>query len=342
MRTLSTTLLLLAACAPLAAQQVVHYPDDVNANPPGFGFPFYTPGAGSSGNSVRVQFYCPDNFLMNEGLSTGFVTHVGLSIGGAAPYDEFVIRAGTTSVLSLGPDWAVNLPDQRVQVDLSGSTIVGGGTPAAPVCEWVDFPLAIPFYYTPGDHIVVDMTTKLSVSGQLCSTTVGNGLVERAYNFAYQPGQPATSFNSNGLKVRFTFAPLGMVEFGSGCSSAGNAAPDLGIIGTPQIGTTPIVTADNAAPNGLGIFVFGFSVTENAGVALPLSLGGGCDLLVSADVLQPQVLPASGPAAYALPIPNNTALVGGIVYTQYAQYDAASPASIPYVLSEGGKLPLYQ
>jgi hypothetical protein len=341
MRHLTPSLLFAAIAAPIAAQQVVHYPDDQHASPPAFGFPLYTPGVGANGDSVRVQFRCPDAFLANQGLSSGFVTKVGLSVAGAAPYDEFVLRAGTTTVAALGSDWAVNLPDQRVQLDLSGTTLVGGGTAATPVCEWIDLPLAFPFHYQPGDHIVIDLTTRLSVPGQVCGTTVGNGLVERAYNFSYQPGLPATNFNSSGLKVRFTFAPLQMVEFGTGCASPGNLAPDLGAIGTPQIGTTPIVTADHVVPNGLGIFVLGYSKTESNGAALPLALGGTCQLLVASDVLVPLVLPASGPAAYPLPIPSDPSLQGGVVYTQFAQYDAASPAAIPYVLSEGGILPIY-
>lgn len=341
MRTSITILLLSLTAAPICTQQLVHYPDDQHAVPPALGFPFYTPGAGTSGNSVRVQFYCPDSFLMNEGLAAGYVTHIGLSIGGAAPYDEFVIRAGKTSVTSLGSDWDTNLPDQRVQHDLSGTTIVGGGTAQTPVCEWVDFPLAFPFYYAPGDHIVVDMTTKLSQASLLCSTTVGNNMVERAYNFSYTTGAIATSFNLNGLKVRFAFAPLEMIEFGAGCASPGNSAPDLGAIGTPQIGTTQIVTADNVAANGLGIFVFGLSKTDYLGNPLPLSLGGGCQFLVAGDLLEPLVIPATGPAAIALPIPNDLALRGTVLYTQYAQYDVNSPATIPYVVSEGGILPIY-
>jgi hypothetical protein len=341
MKPLFATLLFSLAATPICAQQVVHYPDDVLANPSVYGFPFYTPGAGSSGTSVRVQFYCPDSFLVSEGLTAGYVTHVGLSVAGAAPYDPFVLRAGKTSVTSLGSDWAVNLPDQRVQLDLSGTTVVGGGTPQTPVNEWVDFPLAFPFYYTPGDHLVVDLTTRLAQPGALCGTTVGGGLVERAYNFSYTAGAPATSFNSNGLKVRFQFAPLEMVEFGTGCASPNNVAPDLGAIGTPQIGTTTIVTADNVAANGLGVFVFGYSKTDYLGGALPLGLGGGCELLVSADLLQPLVLPASGSTAWPLSIPNNTALQGAVLYTQFAQFDVNSPATFPYVLSEGGILPIY-
>ena len=344
MRIIKTSLFLIAACLPATAQQV-HYPDSQHANPPGLGFPFYTPGGGLAGLTVRTQFLCPDSFLQTQNLSAGFVTSIGLSIGGAGFYDQFVIRAGTAGVPNLGASWSANLPDQRIQRDLSNTLITGGGTPANPVNIWVDFPLAHPFYYEPGDSVVVDLTTNIFAPPgpppSYCTTTVGGGLVERAYNFSYFPGSPATSFNTNGLKFRFNVAPLEMVEFGAGCSSAGSPTPDLGATGSPQLGTTTVVTASNIVPNGLGIFVVGWSSVSNAGVALPLNLGGTCDLLVSTDVLIPMVNPAAGQAGFALSIPNNAVLQGEHVYTQFAQYDASSPATIPYVLSEGGILPIY-
>lgn len=103
MKIISNALLLLAAAAPLAAQQTVHYPDNQHANPPALGFPFYTPGGGLAGLAVRTQFLCPDSFLQTQGLPAGFVTSIGLSIGGAGFYDQFVIR-------TLEPDPAVLAP----------------------------------------------------------------------------------------------------------------------------------------------------------------------------------------------------------------------------------------
>ena len=326
--------------APLCAQNV-HYPDAQHANPPQFGFPLYTPGAGQNGNSVRVQFHCPDSFLQTQGVQAGYVVSIGLSIAGSAPYDEFVLRCGTTSVATLGADWAVNLPDQRVQNDLSGETIVGGGTQQNPVGEWVDFALDHPFHYEPGDHVVVDLTTRLSQASVLCGTTIGGGVVQRAYDFDYTPGNLAQSFNYSGLSFRMTFAPVGLVEFGAGCSSAGGQVPDLGMTGAAQLGTTPIVTADQVAANGLGVFVFGTSKREHAGTALPQDLGGGCEMLVAPEFLFALQLPASGPVGWPVTIPGTPNLIGATIYTQFAQYDPASPATVPFVVSEGGILSIF-
>jgi hypothetical protein len=310
------------------------------------GFPLYTPGGGAAGLTVRIQFLCPASFLQQQGLSAGFVESVGLSIGGAGLYTEFVIRAGSSSVASLGPDWALNLPDQRVQVDRSGTVITGGGTVAAPINQWVDFSLDHPFYYTPGDSIVVDMITALPSPGPTgpatyCTTTVGNGQVERAYNFSYFPGSPATSFNMSGLKLRFNFAPLEMIEFGGGCSGSNNIVADLGSVGTPQIGQTIAITASQTITNTVGVFVFGFSRTEYAGNSLPQALGGGCELLVAADILEAYATPSSGIVGTSITIPNDPTLQGVTLYTQFAQFDPSSPANIPFVVSNGGVLSIY-
>ena len=322
-------------------QGIVHYPDNQHANPPQFAFPFYTPGVGSNGDGVRTQFHCPDTFLQSAGLTAGYVTSVGFSLAGTGDYDQFVLRAGTTAVASLGSDWTVNLPDHRVQLDLSGSTIVGGGSSQVPIAQWVDFELDFPFYYQPGDNIVVDLTSKLTTAGSLCGTTVGGGLVQRAYNFAYVPGALATNVNFNGIKVRFTFSPLVMLEFGSGCAGTMGLTPNLDCIGAPHVGTQIVVTADQATPNGLGLFLFGYSRRQDGALSLPLDLGGGCTLLVATDWIDVQTIAATGMAAALLTIPSTASLRGTVLYTQFAQFDSSSPASLPFALSEAGVLSVF-
>ena len=345
MNIIKSSILLLAVAAPVAAQQptVVHYPDATLSSPPTVGFPFYTPGGGSVGLTLRYQVICPASFLATQGTQAGFVSSVGVSLAGEGQYNEYVVRAGTSSVANLGPDWATNLPDQRVQVDLSGTLVRGGGTQQTPVSAWVDYDLRFPFYYEPGDSVVLDFTTNIAFpgTGTFLSTTTAPGVAERCYNFSYQPGAQATSFNSNGIKFRFTIEPLQMVNFGAGCSSAGNTPPSLSALGTSQLGGTAILNATNTANTGLGLFIIGFSKAFSfGGTQLPIALGGGCELLVRPDSLVPQVLQGSG-AAYAVVIPTNANLAGAVLFSQYAEYDVNSPAVIPYVLSGGGALPVF-
>ena len=344
---LAATLLL----SPFAATQtVVHYPDaahatydpaDPNAT---LGFPFYNVGAGSLGWANRIQLLCPDAFLAAQGVTDGYVTHVGFSLGGEGTYTTFELRAGTRGnpgAAQLDTDWAVNLPDQRVQVDLSGQLIQGGGTVAAPVLEWQDFELAYPFHYAAGDDLIVDVTSLLQFPGDYLQTTPTTGDVDRAYNFDYSPGDLAVSFNGNGIKVRFTIAPLEMIPYGSGCPGSNGQTPALTSLGAPQIGQPLALTVDQALANSLGLFVYGFSRTSYQGAPLPADLGGSCALRNSADVLEAAVITPAGESSTGLFFPNDPTLQGAVLYCQFAQLDTASPAIVPLTFSNGGILSVY-
>lgn len=331
---------------PAAAQQLVDYDTSTLANPPAFGFPLYTPGAGSTGATVRTQWHCPDAFLSQQNLSAGFVTHVGLSLAGQATYSTFVLRAGTTTASSLSTTWNVNLPDQRVQVDLSNVPITGGGTAAAPVNQWVEFELAHPFHYQPGDHVVVDLTAQIATPGVMLGTTIGTA-IPRAYDFAYTGGSDASTVQAGGgLLFRLRIAPEGLLPFGQGCAGTGNVAPQLTSMGPSSLGTTNcFLLAGQALPGTFASFVLGFSRTNFASGALPFAYGGGCELLVSPDVTVPAVTQGTGPgtgtAGTPFFVPNWPALRGLGVHAQFVQLDTQSPASVPVTFSNAGTLVVF-
>jgi hypothetical protein len=325
------------ALAGSAAAQAFDYPSSTLASPPQIAFPFYTPGAGSQ--TVRIQMLCPDSFLVAQNAPAGLVTRVGFSLAGAATYDVFDLRAGTTTVAQLGSDWAVNLPDQRLQRDLANVPLQGGGTATAPVNQWVELELHRPFAWQPGRNVVVDVTTQLAVASSYLQTTVGNG-VARAVNFAYTPGAPATSSTGNGVAMRLVIEPFGLVSFGSGCGAAAGTVPVLTGIGDAAPGTTLVLLADQALAGTVGGFLFGLSRSGHGPVALPLPLGGGCSLLVAPDLFcSAAIVPTTGglgSAAFALAVPFDPLLLGFTAHAQWAQLDAVSPAAVPLTFSNGG------
>jgi hypothetical protein len=341
----------LAGCAALAlalagalSAQTVAFPGVPLASPPSIAFPFYTPGGGSTGDTVRAQFLCPDSFLSTQGLQPGLVTHVSFSLAGAAVYDVFELRVGATSVPTLGPDWSVNLPDQRLQRDLGGVSLVGGGSAGAPANQWVEFELDRPIAWQPGEGLVVDLTTHILVTDTYLGTTsVSGGLggMQRAVNFAYVPGAPATAFSGSGIALQFRFAPFGMVSFGAGCAGSTGVAPHLEQHGSTAIGDTVVLVAHDTVPDGLGAFVFGHSRRASPGGVLPLSLGGGCMQLVADDVMV--LLVATGTvAAVGFAVPPDPLLRGAVLYVQWGQLDPGSPATLmPITVSEGGVLTVF-
>ncbi|MCR9245435.1 MAG: hypothetical protein NXI31_10410 [bacterium] len=330
----SLVLFALLGSATLSAQ-TVDYPDSSLATPPQFSFPFYTTGAGQTGNPVRLQLLVPDSFLSSQSLSAGLVTKVGFSLAGVAPYNQFVLRAGVAGSPSLGADWNVNLPDQRVQNDQSGTTISGGGTAQNPVNQWVEFELDFPFYYTPGDSVVVDITSLVQAPGVFLGTTVGG--VERAYNFSYSSGQSATSFNSGGVSVRLVFESHELVSYGAGCQGSNALTPALSGFGAPAIGHAGFtLVAQNGLPGAFGGFLLGFSRNVWSGGALPADFGAGCSLLTSADAVATVLLDNTGSGAIGFAIPSDPAFRGTVFYAQFANVDLQSNANVPGAFSNGG------
>lgn len=334
---------LLVGAASLSAQTVA-FPGVPLASPPSIAFPFYTPGGGVTGDTVRAQFLCPDAFLATQGLQPGLVTHVSFSLAGAAIYDVFELRVGATTVTTLGPDWSVNLPDQRLQREFGGVQLVGGGTVATPANQWVEFELDQPFAWQPGEGLVVDLTTRILVTDSYLGTTsVSGGLggMQRAVNFAYVPGAPATAFSGSGIAMQFRFAPFGMVSFGTGCAGSTGVAPHLEQYGSTAIGDTLVLLAQDTVPDGLGAFVFGTSRRQSLGGPLPRSLGGGCTQWVADDLVV--LVAANGTSAgLAIPIALDPALRGAVLYVQWGQLDVGSPATVlPITVSDGGVLVVF-
>jgi hypothetical protein len=333
-----------ALALPSLRAQTIDYPDSTLAAPPQIAFPFYTPGGGSTGQTVRVQWLCPASFLAAQNVAAGLVTRIGLPLAGQAAYSVFELRAGASAQTSLGSDWSVNLPDQRVQCDLSGTMLQGGGSASAPTNQWVEFELDFPFPWQPGQGIVVDLTAQILLPGSYLGSSVGAG-VARAVNFSYAPGAPATSFTGNGVAFRLVFAPHGLVSFGAGCTAPGGVVPVLSGLGDGSRGSTVLLLADQSLAPAVGGFVLGVSRSAWSGGLLPWHLGGGCALLVSPDAFAvAPITPVGGglgSAALALPVPDSPWLVGAVVYAQWAQVDPASLAVLPFTLSNAGAVAVW-
>jgi hypothetical protein len=337
---LHSTLLVAALVGSAVDAQTIDFPSSTLASPPAVAFPFYTPGGGSTGDTVRAQFLCPDAWLQGQNLAAGLVTRIGFSLAGAATYDTFVLRAGATNVTALGSDWSFSLPDQRVQRDLSNAPIAGGGTASAPQNQWVEFDLDFPFAWQPGQGIVVDLTMRIAVPGSYLGTTSGAPVVTRAVNFAYAPGALATSFSGYGVAFRIVMQPHGLVLFGAGCAAPGGVVPQLSALGSASLGGTMLLLADQTLEPAVGGFLFGTSRTEWAGGPLPFDLGGGCTGHVSPDVFVPTPITSIGgglgSSAFALTVPSTPSLASAVLYVQWVQGDAASLASLPVTLSGAG------
>jgi hypothetical protein len=129
--------------------------------------------------------------------------------------------------------------------------------------------------------------------------------------------------------------------FGAGCAGTNAMVPALGSTGTVALGSTNFAfTLAQAAPSTLAVMMGGFSRTlSNLGL-LPLSIGGGCSILVSPEGLTSTVTSPQGAATFNFGIPNSPGLVGYDLFFQWAIIDAASGSPYGITTSDAGALQL--
>jgi len=255
-------------------------------------------------------------------------------MSGPATYAQFVIRVGKTGVAPPWTNsWATNLPDQSIQVDLSGQTLTGG----IGLTQWFDWPLARPFVYQPGEGVVVDVTTQASVAGQWLGTALGNGA--RVVSTNYTGGANGSLFQSGGIKFRLFFEPPSFLVTAPGCPGSGGFVPAVGSVGQPSLGNQGFVlTLDQALGGTIGAFLLGVPTAVN--------IGGSCvlhsDLSLYVDfAVTTGATPGSGQAGFALPIPNLPSLAGYLCDVQWAVLDPGSPSPLGFTLSSAAKLVLF-
>lgn len=319
-----------AVVAPLASAQqlTVDYPDSV-LNAPQGQYPVFTP---TSGGTVRGQILCPPTFAGLPATSRQ-VTRIGIQIAGQELYAEFVIRAGSSTQAALTPTWAINLPDQRVQADLSNTVLQGGLNGTTQVNQWVEYPLAFPFTWNPGESIVLDITARSAVAGTYCRTAIGTG-VGRCINTSYSGQATGSVSTSGGIKFRIVFDDQGWVRSGVGCADSTSTVVGLATTGNLAVGQPITLGLTSGTP--LPYFLMGgLSSSQWLGIALPLDLGlfgaTGCTLYCSQEVL---LGPFAAATSLQANVPNSPFLVGSVSYWQGLLIDPALGTPLPLCTSE--------
>jgi hypothetical protein len=328
------TLALTVATTATAQTLVVDYPDSTLNISQGQ-YPTYT---GGGLNVIRGQSMCPGTFAalpQTTMVCTRVGIQLGVSNGNPVTYAQFLVRFGkTTQTPPWTNSWATNLPDQSIQVDLSNVPLTGGvGTNL-----WVEWPLARPFVYNPGEGVVLDITSQSTVAGQWLGTAIGTG-VPRVISTNYTGSTNGSLVASGGIKFRMVFEPSGFVDSGPGCNGTGAIAPLIGTIGQPTLGNPAfLITLDQALPATIAAILFGQPIN--------LDVGGGCTLrsdfsLYLDFAITTGTVPGTGTAAFPLSIPANPALTGYLADVQWAVLDPGTGSPLGFALSSSAKLVLF-
>lgn len=328
------SLLIGATTAAVVCAQslTVDYPDSVLGSPAGQ-YPIYT---GTGTNVIRTQCFCPGTFASLP-TQPMLCTRVGVQLAevtGPILYAQFEVRVGRTSIAALTNTWNTNLPDQTLQVNLSNSVLTGG----AGVNQWVEWPLAAPFLFTPGDGVVLDIISQASTAGQYLRTAIGTG-VSRLVATAYAGGPTGpTLATSGGIKFRLVFDNAGFLPTGPGCAGSGNFVPAIGTIGDPTIGNLGFtLTLQDALGSTLAGLLLGFPTNLNLGAGCFVrSSGDACVLLTTLGTGAGQ-----GTAAYPFPVPPLAWLLGVSFDAQWAVLDPGSASPYGAAVSSSGRMVFY-
>jgi len=132
--------------------------------------------------------------------------------------------------------------------------------------------------------------------------------------------------------VRFsvTTSDLGAYEFqsallfGKGCPGTGGIVPTIRTVGTLSLGTKSFLLFEKGRALARAVLIVGVSDEKWGTIPLPLRFGAGCDLLVSADLLIPLLLPSTGTYIFEVNIPNNSQFLGSQAFFQWAVGDPAA------------------
>ena len=124
--------------------------------------------------------------------------------------------------------------------------------------------------------------------------------------------------------------------FGTACKGSNNLLPVHSASapkGYPFLGDTTTYQLSSARANTGVALYFGASNTLWGTTPLPFALGPtgipGCTLYVSVDASISLTTNAGGVASMSATVPNNPALIGGTLYTQFAIVDIGAPYAVP-------------
>lgn len=129
--------------------------------------------------------------------------------------------------------------------------------------------------------------------------------------------------------------------FGASCSGTTGLSKHTcsSAKGYPFAGDTVTATLSSARASTSAVFFIGGSNTTWGAFALPLNLGivgiNNCFLRVSTDLSVNTATNGAGTASVPIPVPNNAALIGKHVYSQFCYIDPGAPYTLPVPFSHG-------
>lgn len=307
--------LLLGSWCLLGAQECVEIGPEPGAGPGGG----WLPRISSTGAAVhwRKQVLIPDVWFANVPMLIRDVA-VGNEYGWLAmEYGQLEVRMGHTSVQTLDYMFANNITSpMQLVLDVDDHRVMFGPGPM-----WCALGLQDAFQFVPGQgNLLIDFrivgSTMVggSVSHSWSKATLSTDYDVAVSQFSTSP--PLTSSGESKVALRLCADRAWTNVFGSGCGGA--AAPILGLSGDPRLGGSVGFWLSNAGAGLPAALAFGSDNSPPFPFDLGLAGAPGCRQYFGVSSLVGVVANASGFGSHFVQVPVNQALVGAVVFGQYA------------------------
>ncbi len=286
---------------------------------------------GGSGNCIQVggvfgrQSEVSNNLFVNYGVSPTVLFYSSSSFEMLCDYNLY-FRKGGTAPIQLDPPGG--LPTQSLTL-AQWQTQSGQGANSIS-----------------GDANYRS-TTSPSFDLHIDASSPGNAAAGPRHSFVVDDYEDNLRYSQTAMGAFEGVLPITFTRFGNGCKGSGGWVPTIRASGDLGIGSKTLAINLALARGGPGItatLLIGASNKSFAGLPLPFPIGGGCDLLVSPDVLN--TVPMQGATGFAtgyayvpFPIPNDPRLVGARLYFQWMVTDQVQGGT-GLVFTEGGELAL--
>lgn len=332
-RTLATTLLLAGSLLAPAAAQCHGIPDNVTNSGGCNVIPFgdADPKSASWSNQLYQTLVLASDLNNQAGLVTGL--SFAPCGSGLRQFQRLTIRMGHCSSATMSTTFANNFttPAQTVLDvrDFHWPNVAN---------VWNRMPLETPFVYVPqlGNLLIEIHVEGVGMPGGTNGMNTGARPRMYARSWTGSPPPTGTLGSSAAVKLEVCLGTAGTATFGAGCLGSNQQAPKLDYTGSSKMGQT--LSIDISAAAGVNPFVvlFGNTVAPPLPVQLDALGMPGCRMYTNVLLSLGAATNASGAGSLPVPVPNDPALTGVLLFNQGVVFDKAANA-LGLVATNGGQ-----
>lgn len=288
-------------------------------------------GVSTGGTTVSrlTQFVVQRYRFQNAPVSISGLAF-SVTVNGAMRYSAIRVRMAHTTHDNLDVTFANNFATAP-QVVLDSHDYVWPHRQG----EWTEIGLQSPFVYTPA---IGNLLIEVRVTGMVADHTTGNGVTHFRHSVNTQAAQMVVrdylgnepqngSMNVRAPTVRLCSDLANLLWLGESCGRQPGSRPGLGFAGSSQLGATTSIVLSNAQPARFAVLAFGFTMGQPFPQSLtPIGMTG-CWQYFNPTVVVGLTTDGLGVATHRLAIPNQPAIAGRILFSQYFVTDAAANAA---------------